>query len=83
MCLLAIERSGAQLKEMEAAGIAWVAWICKVPFFAIKSVTNLIDDNPDSANEFEKNFALAVANLTKTVLEVIDALAEEAGATGL
>ncbi len=51
-----IEKSGAKLKEMEACGIAWVASLTKTPFFALKSVTNLIDVNSDSSSEFEKKF---------------------------
>lgn len=73
--LAAIHKHGAMLKEMEAGGIAWVAYSAGVPLFAIKSVTNLIDTNPDSAAEFEKNFAIAVASLTKETLRVIEDLA--------
>ena len=69
-----IEMSGAILKEMEAGAVAWVAFITKTPFFAIKSVTNLIDVNPDSSTEFEKNFSIAVQSLTEKTLQVIEAL---------
>ncbi len=69
-----ILESGAILKEMEAAGIAWAAFITQTPFFAIKSVTNLIDVNPDSSAEFSKNFAVAVAALNEKTLQVIKEL---------
>ena len=69
-----IENSGAILKEMEAGAIAWVAYITQTPFFAVKSVTNLIDVNSDSSGEFEKNFGLAVHSLTETSLKLIDTL---------
>lgn len=69
-----MQQNGAILKEMEAGAIAWVAFVTKTPFFAIKSVTNLIDSNPDSPREFEKNFAIAAEQLTEKTLQVIDAL---------
>ena len=68
-----IENSGAILKEMEAGAIAWVAYMTQTPFFAVKSVTNLIDVNSDSSGEFEKNFAVAVRSLTETSLKLIEA----------
>jgi nucleoside phosphorylase len=70
-----IEQSGAALKEMEAAAIAWVAYTCQIRFFAIKAVTNLLDVSDDSAGEFQKNFTLAVKSLTGQTLAVIDRLA--------
>ncbi len=72
-----IESSGAILKEMEAGAIAWVAFITKTPFFALKSVTNLIDVNSDSPGEFEKNFQLAVQSLTEKALELVKILSGE------
>lgn len=73
---LAVMRSnGAILKEMEAGAIAGVAFATKTPFFALKSVTNLIDTNPDSPSEFEKNFSLAVAALDEKWPALFEALA--------
>ncbi len=72
--LLRILSSGAILKEMEAAAIAMIAYQSKTAFFAVKSVTNLIDLNPDSPSEFEKNFSTAVKCLTEKTLQVIDQL---------
>ena len=73
-----MKANGAILKEMEAGGIAWVSFITKTPFFALKSVTNLIDTNPDSPAEFEKNFAVAVAALSEKVLALFTDLAMRA-----
>jgi nucleoside phosphorylase len=69
-----IKENNAKLKEMEAAGVAWIAFVTHTPMFAIKSVTNLIDENQDSATEFTKNFAIAVESLTQTVVQTLDYL---------
>jgi nucleoside phosphorylase len=59
---------------MEAAGIAWSCYLTGTPFFAIKSVTNLVDKDVSSANEFEKNFAVAVESLTSATRTVLEAI---------
>jgi nucleoside phosphorylase len=69
-----IHRNGATLKEMEAAGIAWSCYLTGTPFFAIKSVTNIVDKAVSSANEFEKNFSVAVESLTTTTRAVLEAI---------
>jgi nucleoside phosphorylase len=74
--LLRIEANQASLKEMEAAAIAWVAYTTHTPVFAIKSVTNLIDTNPDSPAEFEKNFALASSAMARETLRALDLFVE-------
>ena len=66
--------NGATLKEMEAAAIAWVCSWTRTPFFAVKSVTNLLDETPDSAAAFVENFRIAVASLTRELPRVIAAL---------
>jgi nucleoside phosphorylase len=78
-----MKANGAILKEMEAGGIAWVSFITKTPFFAIKSVTNLIDTHPDSPTEFEKNFGVAVASLADHVVALFKALSRGTGAEWL
>src|SRR5262249_62172166 len=66
-----VERNGAVAKEMEAAAIAWVAGLHGVPFLALKSVTNLLDQARPSEAQFLQNLGLAVANLTGKVLEAL------------
>ena len=73
--LAAIVSHGAVVKEMEATAVAWVGYITGTPMFAIKSITDLIDTHPDAPSEFQKNFAMAVINLTEKTLAVIDAFA--------
>mmetsp|Transcript_7121 Transcript_7121/g.11732 ORF Transcript_7121/g.11732 Transcript_7121/m.11732 type:complete len:255 (-) Transcript_7121:96-860(-) len=55
---------GASVKEMEAAAIAWVCHSLKTPFFALKSITDIVDDEErTSQEEFYENLAMASRNL--------------------
>mmetsp|Transcript_20511 Transcript_20511/g.28834 ORF Transcript_20511/g.28834 Transcript_20511/m.28834 type:complete len:99 (+) Transcript_20511:801-1097(+) len=55
---------GASVKEMEAAAIAWVCHSLKTPFFALKSITDIVDDEErTSQDEFYENLAMASRNL--------------------
>ncbi|WP_079253725.1 hypothetical protein [Endozoicomonas arenosclerae] len=62
-------------KEMEAAAIAWIASHYKTPLVAIKSVTDLMDSEHSTADEFAANLALASKNLQEEVLRLLDLLA--------
>lgn len=67
-----IEQYGAVAKEMEAGAIAWVASLYKKPFFAIKSITNLLDRPGASEDLFLENLQCASFELTKASLSVMD-----------
>lgn len=67
-----IERYGAVAKEMEAAAIAWVASLHKKPFFAIKSITNLLDRPGASEQMFLQNLQRASLELKKVSLLMIE-----------
>lgn len=64
-------------KEMEAAAIAWVASHYQTPLVAVKSVTDLMDSEHGTAEEFASNLALASGNLQKEVLKLLDLLAQK------
>lgn len=69
-----ITESGAIIKDMEAAAIAWVCNTLQVPMFAIKAITDLIDEPEATEEVFMKNLNLAARNLqveTKRVLELL------------
>jgi len=72
--IIVIEQHNAVAKEMEAAGIAWVAMLFKVPMMALKSITNLLDQVNKSENEFVNNLAFSSQCLQNTVLELVDYL---------
>ena len=67
-----IESVGGEIKEMEAAAVAWVASLYKIPVFCIKAITDLVD-SPHATNEqFRKNLAMAVSKLTEAMVKIID-----------
>ena len=72
-----IDEHNAVAKEMEAAGIAWVAMLHEIPFMAFKSITNLIDEDNKSEDEFVKNLQTSSKSLHDTVLEFIDYVQEK------
>lgn len=50
---------GASVKEMEAASIGWVCHQLNVPFFAVKSITDIIDEGKPTQKEFFNNLSAA------------------------
>ncbi|MCM2323413.1 MAG: 5'-methylthioadenosine nucleosidase [Oligoflexia bacterium] len=74
-CLAGMERSGASVKEMEAAAIAWVAWCLKIPFLALKSITDLVDGEHPTEDEFLRNLRTASRLLREKTVEVLRYLA--------
>lgn len=61
----------AAAKEMEAAAVAWVSQQLHFEFFAVKSITNLLDLPESSQKQFSNNFGIAVAALTDSIESVI------------
>ena len=45
-----LRAEGAAVKEMEAASIAWVCEQLAVNFFALKSITDIVDHSDDDAH---------------------------------
>lgn len=59
------------LQEMEAGAIAWVADLWKVPMFCIKSITDMVDTDSPSVQEFQDNLAAASKALEAIVPKVL------------
>jgi len=68
---------------MEAAAVAWVCYHTCVPFAAIKSITDIVDQsfNPNDNKEnglqstreqFESNFNIATSQLTEKLQKVFN-----------
>lgn len=72
--LTQMQEMGASIKDMEAAAIGQVAYDQRVPFMAIKSVTDLVDHPCDVGEVFLQNLALASGNLADKVRQVITLL---------
>jgi nucleoside phosphorylase len=63
-------RLGASVKEMEAAAIARVCEAYDTPLILLKAITDIVDSHPElegisTEEQFLKNYALAVRNLTE------------------
>lgn len=72
-----IARSGAHLKDMEAATVAEVATLFKKEIIALKAVTDLLDGEHPSATEFLQNLQLASNKLTEALDKVVRKLVGE------
>lgn len=62
----------AAIKEMEAAGIAWVAEFSKIPFFALKVITDIVDGGRPTHEEFMANLGIAAVKLQEKLLLVVE-----------
>ncbi len=61
-------------KEMEAAAVAYIAALFKIPFLAVKSITDLIDNDEDDEEEFVENLAMASRALCDAMLRILEYL---------
>lgn len=76
VCLELMGRNEASVKEMEATAIAWVAWTMKVPLIVLKAVTDLVDGEHPTQDEFLAHLSLASRKIMEKTLEVLSFLAE-------
>ena len=60
------------MKDMEAAAIAWVADLSQTPFFALKIVTDIVDGERPTHEEFLENLGTAAVSLQQTLPKVLD-----------
>lgn len=66
-----LKELGASVKEMEAAGIAWVCERHRVPLVLLKSITDLVDHHASTASQFVENYALATSKLANALCGVV------------
>lgn len=62
---------GACVKEMEAAAIAWVCELHRVPLVLLKAITDLVDHHEATAAQFLENYEFAVRRLTDELERVL------------
>mmetsp|Transcript_5172 Transcript_5172/g.11226 ORF Transcript_5172/g.11226 Transcript_5172/m.11226 type:complete len:251 (-) Transcript_5172:248-1000(-) len=65
-------QNDASVKDMEAAAIAWSAEIWNVPHFGVKVVTDIVDGEKPSHEEFMENLGTAAQSLQSALPKVID-----------
>lgn len=70
-----LRSEGAVAKEMEAASVAWVCQQLYTPFFALKSITDIIDGPHRSEDEFYRNLELASYALQEKLSSLLQHLA--------
>lgn len=70
--------SGAAVKDMEGAAVAWVADLHGVPVTAIKAVTDLVDHPTPTGTQFMTNLATATESLELAVMGLLRGLARRA-----
>ena len=67
----------ASVKDMEAAAIAWSAEMFEVPHFGVKVVTDIVDGDKPSDEEFLENLGAAAKSLQSSLPKVIDFICEK------
>ena len=73
-CMEIMTKHGAHVKEMEAGAVAWVArdlFDCPA-MFALKAVTDIVDGERATAEEFLANLGAAARALQETLPRVIE-----------
>ncbi|KAL9679836.1 hypothetical protein QQ045_017707 [Rhodiola kirilowii] len=68
----AIVANNVTVKDMEGASIAYLADLLKVSVLYLKTVTDIIDGNRPTSEEFHRNLAFVIAALEKIVTRVIN-----------
>jgi nucleoside phosphorylase len=66
-----IDSSDASVKDMEAAAIASVAELFQIPFLGVKSITDLVDGEHPTADQFTQNLDHAVSRLASAIPKII------------
>lgn len=69
-----IAANGGDVKEMEAAAVAYVAELAGVPMLAVKAITDLVDHHTATAEQFATNLAMASARLAEELVRVVQFL---------
>mmetsp|Transcript_21601 Transcript_21601/g.27935 ORF Transcript_21601/g.27935 Transcript_21601/m.27935 type:complete len:263 (+) Transcript_21601:94-882(+) len=64
----------ASVKDMEAASIAWSCALLGKPFLGVKVVTDIVDGDMPSHEEFMANLAAAAKSLQEALPKVLDAI---------
>lgn len=62
----------ASVKDMEAAAIAWAAQMWDTPHFGVKVVTDIVDGDKPTQEEFMENLGTAATSLQGALPRVID-----------
>ncbi len=66
-----MELNDASIKDMEAAAVAWSAHLYSKPYLGIKVVTDIVDGDKPTQEEFLENLSTAALSLQEALPKVI------------
>lgn len=69
--LAQMQKNQADCKEMEAAALAWIASLHKTPFLPIKAITDLLDVEVDTPEQFMANLTRSNLALKEVLINVL------------
>lgn len=67
-----MEQNDASVKDMEAAGIAWSCQLHDTPYVGLKVVTDIVDGDKPTMDEFLENLGTAAKSLQEALPKVIE-----------
>eukprot|EP00592_Proboscia_alata_P004352 CAMPEP_0194378648 /NCGR_PEP_ID=MMETSP0174-20130528/36699_1 /TAXON_ID=216777 /ORGANISM="Proboscia alata, Strain PI-D3" /LENGTH=248 /DNA_ID=CAMNT_0039160837 /DNA_START=130 /DNA_END=876 /DNA_ORIENTATION=+ len=67
-----IESNNASVKDMESAAIAWTCALYKTPHFGLKVVTDIVDGDKPTQDEFMENLHSASVSLQQALPKIIN-----------
>ena len=70
-----MKANGATCKEMEAAAIGWACSLSGTPFFCLKAVTDIVDGDRPTHEEFLENLGRAAQALQGAMVAAVGAIA--------
>ncbi len=62
----------ASVKDMEAASLAWVMDLNKTPFIALKVVTDIVDGDRPTQDEFLEHLSAASKSLQEKLPKILE-----------
>ncbi len=70
-CDRLMQENQADCKEMEAAALAWICHLYQKPFLPIKAITDFVDGEHPTAEQFQTNLARTCEALKESVLQLL------------
>lgn len=72
-------QTGGEIKDMEAAAIAWVAQLYRTPLLCVKSVTDLVGGEKPTPLQFRENLDMATRRLGEACARIVEECLPEIG----
>lgn len=69
-----MKKNNVDVKEMEAAAIAWVCQLNGIDFTALKAITDFVDEPHKTGDDFLSNLNFASSKLKEKTIKLIDFL---------